>query len=136
MKERNNFVPAIKEPSRIVEIETWRELPAAPVTPPMPYSSHIDRASGFTLATMPLAGATGVVVLLIGIAAFGIPILSVAALLLALAGFAVTWLLAYIVHVFVSTDGALVLHVVMGWRYLKREQAERWKRYGLNKEEK
>jgi hypothetical protein len=85
---------------------------------------------------MPLAGATGVVVLLIGIAAFGIPILSVAALLLALAGFAVTWLLAYIVHVFVSTDGALVLHVVMGWRYLKREQAERWKRYGLNKEEK
>lgn len=133
MPERNNFVPALPEPRRIEIIEDGRELPAAPITPPMPYSSHMDRATGFTIATTPLAGATGFVVLLIGITAFGVPVLSVGALLLALGGFTLTWLLAYLAHVFVSADGALVLHTVMGWNYLRREQKERFKRYGLHR---
>lgn len=128
MKERNFVAPYPKERAEIVEV--MRELPQAPITAPMPYSSHIDRASGFTLATMPLAGATGVVVLLIGISAFGVPVLSVAALLLALGGFALTWLIAYIAHVFVSADGALVIHVLSGWAYLRREQKSRLERYG------
>lgn len=123
------YVPALREPTRIVEAEVMRELPSAPISAPMPYSSHIDRATGFTVATVPLAGATGIVVLLIGITAFGVPVLSVAALLLALGGFALTWLIAYVAHVFVSPDGALVIHTVMGWRYLRTEQAERIKRY-------
>jgi hypothetical protein len=135
MKERNTFVAAIKDPPpRIVEVDIGRELPAAPLTPPMPYSSHTDRAKGFSIATGPLAAATGFVVLLIGITAFGVPVLSVAALLLALAGFTLAWLIAYIFHVFVSADGALVLHVIMGWRYLKREQKERFKRYGIGRD--
>jgi hypothetical protein len=129
MKERNFVAPYPKERTEIVEV--MRELPAAPITPPMPYSGHVDRAKGFSIATLPLAGATGVVVLLIGISAFGVPLLSVAALLLALGGFCVVWLLAYLAHVFVSADGALVLHTIMGWRYLKREQSNRFKRYDL-----
>lgn len=136
MKERKNFVAAYPEPKpQIVDVVDWRELPSAPITPPMPYASHTDRARGFALATGPLAGATGFVVLLIGITAFGVPVLSVAALLLALGGFALTWLIAYIAHIFVSADGALVLHTVMGWRYLRREQTERFKRYGMHKRE-
>lgn len=126
----DNFVaPYPHERAEIVEIV--RELPQAPITQPMPHSGHIDRATGFSIATMPLAAATGFVVLLIGIAAFGVPVLSVVALLLALGGFALTWLIAYIAHVFVSADGALVLHVIFGWRYLRREQSERFKRYGM-----
>lgn len=128
-KDHKNFVAAYKEPSSpIVDVNDWRELPSAPIAAPMPYASYTDRASGFTLATMPLAVATGFVVLLIGIAAFGVPLLSVAALLLALAGFSLVWLAAYIAHVFVSTDGALVLHTLSGWAYLKREQTERIER--------
>ena len=84
---------------------------------------------GFSLATGPLAGATGLVVLLIGITAFGVPVLSVAALLLALAGFTAAWLVAYVAHTLISPDGATFAHVVLMWGYLRREQRERHKRY-------
>jgi hypothetical protein len=132
---RNTFVAPYREsPPQIVEVETnWRELPTAPISAPMPNSGHVDRAKGFGLATAPLAGVTGFIVLLIGISAFGVPLLSVGALLLALVGFAAVWLVAYIAHTLISTDGALVIHTVMAWGYLKREQSERFKRYGLNR---
>jgi hypothetical protein len=97
----------------------------------MPHSGHVDRAKGFGIVVGPLAAATGFVVLLIGISAFGVPVLSVAALLLALGGFSLTWLIAYIAHVFVSPDGALVIHVLMAWGHLRAEQRERHRRYGL-----
>jgi hypothetical protein len=131
---RNTFVPALKDPAPFtVEVETnWRELPTSPISAPMPHASHKDRAVGFSLATAPLAGVAGFIVLLIGISAFGVPLLSVGALLLALAGFAATWLIAYGLHTFVSADGALFLHTIFAWGYLKREQTERIRRYGLN----
>ena len=132
--KRDNYVAPLREsPAQVVEVETWRELPSAPIVPPMPHSGHVDRAKGFGIATAPLAGATGFVVLLIGIVAFGVPLLSVAALLLALGGFSLVWLVAYVAHVFVSADGALFVHVLMGWGYLRREQTERFRRYGLHK---
>jgi hypothetical protein len=131
---RNTFVPALRDPApQVVEVEVMRELPTAPISAPMPYSGHVDRAKGFSLATAPLAGVTGFIVLLIGISAFGVPLLSVGALLLALGGFALTWLIAYGLHTFVSADGALFIHTIYAWGYLKREQSERFKRYGLNR---
>jgi hypothetical protein len=137
-KGRNTYVPALREsPAQIVEVETnWRELPTAPISAPMPYASHKDRAVGFTVATGPLAGVVGFIVLLIGISAFGVPLLSVGALLLALAGFAMTWLIAYGLHTFVSADGALFLHTIYAWGYLRREQSERFQRYGLHRGDK
>ncbi len=134
-KGRNTFVPALREsPPQVVEVETnWRELPTAPISAPMPHASHKDRAVGFSLATAPLAGVAGFIVLLIGISAFGVPLLSVGALLLALGGFALTWLIAYGLYTFVSSDGALFLHTIFAWNYLKREQTERIRRYGLNR---
>lgn len=132
MKERKNFVAAYPEPrAEIIEVESWRELPSAPITPPMPYSGHVDRATGFSIATAPLATVAGIVAALVGIIGWQVPFASLVTLLLALGGFCVVWLLAYLAHVFVSTDGALVIHVVMGWNYLRREQANRFKRYGM-----
>lgn len=125
---RGNFVAPDPTPPKIEIIQ--HELPPAPITQPMPHSSHLDRSRGFVLATMPLAAATGLVVLLIAIAAFGVPVVSVLALLVALAGFTAAWLLAYALHVWVSPDGALLAHVLLAWAYLKREQRERIKRYG------
>ncbi len=135
IRGRNTFVAPYREaPAQVVEVETnWRELPTAPISAPMPYSGHVDRAKGFGIATAPLAGVAGFIVLLIGISAFGVPLLSVGALLLALAGFAATWLAAYGLHTFVSADGALFIHTIYAWGYLKREQSERFKRYGLNR---
>ncbi len=57
------------------------------------------------------------------------PIASLLTLLLALAGFAVVWLGAYALHVFVSPDGTTFLHTLLAWNYLKKEQRERFRRY-------
>lgn len=124
-----NFVPALREKSTIVEVEVVRDLPAPPPTVLLPTANYTDRARGFSLATGPLAAATGFVVLLIGISAFGVPVLSVAALLLALGGFTVAWLAAYIIHTVVSPDGTMFAHTVLAWRFLRAEQKERHKRY-------
>ncbi len=130
---RNTFVAPYREsPPQIVET-TWRELPTAPISAPMPYSGHVDRAVGFSLATAPLAGVAGIVAALVGILGWQVPLASLVTLLLALGGFALTWLAAYVTHTFVSADGALFIHTVMAWGYLKREQSNRFKRYGLNR---
>jgi hypothetical protein len=131
---RNTYVPALRDaPAQVVEVETnWRELPTAPISAPMPYSGHVDRAKGFSIATGPLAGVVGIVAAIVGVIGWQVPIASLGALLLALAGFAVTWLIAYGLHTFVSADGALFLHTVFAWNFLRREQSERFKRYGLN----
>jgi hypothetical protein len=131
---RNTYVPALREsPAQIVEVEVMRELPTAPISAPMPYANHKDRAVGFSIATGPLAGVVGIVAAIVGVIGWQVPIASLGALLLALAGFAVTWLIAFALHVFVSADGALFLHTIFAWGYLRREQSERFKRYGLNR---
>jgi hypothetical protein len=131
---RDTFVAPYRDaPAQVVEVETnWRELPTAPISAPMPYSGHVDRAKGFSIATGPLAGVVGIVAAIVGVIGWQVPIASLGALLLALAGFAMTWLIAYGLHTFVSADGALFLHVILAWRYLFLEGKERRKRYGLN----
>ena len=126
---RQTFVePGPPEPRVTVLPPT--ELPMAPIVPPMPHSSYRDKAHGFVLVTAPLAAATGFVVLLIAISAFGVPVLSVLALLVALGGFTFAWLVAYIAHTLISADGALFLYVVLVFRLLAIEARERRKRYG------
>lgn len=131
-RANSKYVPAIKDDppdAAYIDVTDYRQLPAAPQTTIMPHATYHDRARGFGLATAPLAGVVGIVAALIGISAFSVPILSVGALLLVLAGFAATWLVAYVGHLFISPDGALFLHVLLTWRYLGREQKERIKRY-------
>jgi hypothetical protein len=132
--KRDNFVPANNPPPVQIISPTdpsfvGTGLPPAPISEPYPLSSFRDRSHGFVLATAPLAAATGFVVLLIGILAFGVPILSVAALLLSLAGFTVAWLCAFILHTMVSAEGSLLIHVLSVWAYLRAEQKNRFKRY-------
>jgi hypothetical protein len=132
---RNTFVAPYREaPAQIVEVETnWRELPTAPISAPMPYSGHVDRAKGFGIATGPLAGVAGIVAAIVGVIGWQVPIASLVTLLLALGGFALTWLVAYGLHTFVSADGSLFIHTIFAWGYLRREQSNRFKRYGLHR---
>jgi hypothetical protein len=99
----------------------------------LPHAGYEDRAKGFGLATAPLSIVAGFVAALVGIIGWQVPIASLVTLLLALAGFALVWLVAYLGHVFISPDGALFLHTLLMWGYLRREQAERFRRYGLQK---
>jgi hypothetical protein len=127
---QSNYVPALRDPEpRVIEIEVPRELPSAPTTVLMPHAGYEDRAKGFGLATAPLAGVAGLVAALVGILGWQVPIASLATLLLALGGFALIWLLAFIAHTLISPDGTMFFHTVLAWGYLRREQAERHRRY-------
>jgi hypothetical protein len=126
-KRDARFVAPAPKQVEIVEVE--RNLPAPPQTVLLPHACYEDRAKGFGLATAPLAGVAGFVVALVGVIGWSVPVASLAALLLALAGFAGTWLAAYIAHVMISPDGALFLHTFLAWRYLRAEQKERHQRY-------
>jgi hypothetical protein len=126
----SNFVPALRDPEpRVIEIEVPRELPSAPSTILMPNAGYEDRAKGFSLATAPLAAVAGIVAALVGILGWQVPIASLATLLLALAGFALVWLIAFIAHMLVSPDGTMFAHTLFAWKYLREEQKERHRRY-------
>ena len=126
----SNYVPALKDPpSRIVEVEIVRELPQAPTTVLMPHAGYEDRAKGFGIATAPLAGVAGLVAALVGMLGWQVPFASLATLLLALGGFSLVWLLAYVAHTLISPDGTMFAHTILAWRYLRAEQKERFKRY-------
>jgi phage shock protein PspC (stress-responsive transcriptional regulator) len=127
---QNNYVPALKDPpSHIVEVEIARELPQAPTTVLMPHAGYEDRAKGFGLATAPLAGVAGLVAALVGMLGWQVPFASLVTLLLALGGFSLVWLIAYVAHTLISPDGTTFAHTFLAWRYLRAEQKERFKRY-------
>lgn len=134
----SRFVPALREPEpQIIEVEVVRpaDLPAPPHTVLLPHAGYEDRARGFSIATAPLAGVVGFVVALVGVIGWQVPFASLATLLLALGGFAIVWLIAYVSHVLISPDGSIFLHTVYAWGYLHREQRERFRRYALNRRE-
>lgn len=122
-----NYVPALPEPRRVQIIEEGQELPTAP-QPVLLRTGYEDRARGFGLATLPLAGAVGLIAALAAVVGWAVPVASLVTLLAALGGFCAVWLVAYLAYVFVSPDGALFAHTFWMWRYLRAEQRERHKR--------
>ena len=77
-----------------------------------------------------MAGVVSLVTVLVAILGFQVPLVSLAALLCALAGFALVWLVALIAYQMISVEGALFYHVAMTWRLLFIESRERRRRYG------
>ena len=130
-KSSPTFVPALRDdPPRVEIIDAApAQLPTPPTTVVLTHAGYADRARGFSLATAPLAGVTGFVAALVGVIGWSVPVASLATLLLALGGFALTWLAAYIAHVLISPDGALFLHTVYLWGYLREDQRERHRLY-------
>jgi hypothetical protein len=127
--KRDNFVAPVPQPRVEIVESSPAQLPAPPSTVLLPTANYTDRARGFSLATAPLAGVAGLVAALVGILGWQVPIASLATLLLALGGFALVWLAAYIAHTLISPDGATFFHVLLAWRFLRAEQKERIRRY-------
>jgi len=88
-------------------------------------TSAVDRAKGFTIVSVPLALALGIVALLVGIVAFGMPWLSLPALLLLFGMFTLAWLLAWLWHQSASPDGVALWQVLLHYRLLRHEQRAR-----------
>lgn len=134
-KELSSYVEPYAPGEVTAPIVRYEPMAPAELLPPASIAhvelrtTYTDRARGFQLATLPISLAFGVGALIVGIAGWSVPVLSVAALTIFWLAFLAWWLLGWLVHHAVSPDGVALIHALLGWRLLYREQAERHKRY-------
>jgi hypothetical protein len=88
---------------------------------------YVNRAKGFSITTMNISIVVGILFIIAAFAirdtvTFGIITLWF------FTGFCVVWLISYVLHVFISPEGAEMLEILMYWRFINREQAERHRR--------
>ena len=108
---------------------TMQDL-AAPQTMPQSVqtslnSNYSDRAVGFRLAWAPMAWITGLLVAVIGAVGYSVPVVSLMTLLPFGTGFAVVWLVGWLITVAISPDGIALLHAINQWRLIHREHKAR-----------
>lgn len=108
--------------------------PVSPLTPVQPRStSHVegtyqDRAWGFSIRTSLLALVTGLALVM---GAYFIGGIAGAILLMwFFGGFLAVWLASFVLDTLISSEGSQFLETVFLWQFLKREQSERFRRYG------
>lgn len=130
-----NYVPALRDPAPPKPIYVDVDPRDVSLLPPAAQvqteirTSHVDRAKGFQVATVPIAIAAGVGALIIAVVGWSIPAVSLVGLLIFWAAFLAWWILGWLIHNVMSPDGIALIHTLLGWAYLKREQKERHKRY-------
>ena len=116
--------------AEIVGPESW-EMPARVV--PSSTSAHVegsytDRAKGFSISTWQLSAITGLGVWIVsGLA--GTPMLTLGGLAWLVGAFSLVWLIAFILHTFVSAEGTELFRAAGEYRLLREEQKERHRRY-------
>lgn len=134
-REQSNYVAPYAPGEVPAPIARYEPVLPADLLPPASMAhvelrtTYSDRARGFQLATLPVSIAFGIGALIVAIAAYAVPVLSVAALAIFWVSFLGWWLLGWTVHHIISPDGIALIHALLGWRYLQREQTERLKRY-------
>ena len=126
------FVPALREPRPRVEIMPAEEapplLPTATTSVEL-HTTYTDRAKGFQLATLPIAAAFGVGALFVAVVGYSVPVISVGALAVFWLAFLAWWLIGWAIHHIASPDGVALIQALLIYRYVRREQAERHRRY-------
>jgi hypothetical protein len=135
MDDKRNFVaaglPARRPPVRVIEPDPWNDAPHLPAVAGQRVelvTTYTDRARGHLLSTAPLSVTVAAGAVVVAVAGFGAPLLSVGALLAMMGGFLVTWLTAWILHTLTSPDGVALTQSMMGYRLLREEQKERHRR--------
>lgn len=129
-KRTNNFVaPAPKTRVEIVPSdEHFPMLPTAQTSVTL-HTTYIDRSKGFQLATLPISIAFGVGALVVAAVGYSVPVLSVAALAVFWLAFLAWWLIGWAIHHIASPDGIALVQALLTYRYVRREQVERHRRY-------
>jgi len=133
--KRSNFVEPLPPPP--ATIKAW-EPPVGyeiSMNAPMPTqtvqrvsTSHVDRAKGFTIVSIPLAFGVGLGGLLLGVGLFSVPLFSMTALLILFVAFIATWLIAFLWHQSASPDGVSLWTILLHYRFLRHEQRARLRR--------
>lgn len=118
-----------------------RRMEAAPmqIDAPLPVqtvqrlaTSHVDRAKGFSIVSLPMAAGVGLGGLLLAVGLFQVPLFSMAALLTLFLAFLATWLAAFLWYQSASPDGIGLWTVLLHYRLLSREQKARLQRMELD----
>lgn len=91
-------------------------------------TSHVDRAKGFSIVSIPLAAGVGLGGLLIAVGMGAVPLFSMGALLVLFLAFLATWLAAFLWYQSASPDGVTLWTVMLHYRLLSREQRARLRR--------
>lgn len=129
-KSGSNFVaPA---PIRRVEIVPAEDpLPMLPIaqTSVELHTTYVDRAKSFQLATLPISIAFGVGALIVAIVGYSVPVVSIGALAVFWLAFLAWWLIGWAIHHIASPDGIALVQALLMYRYVRREQTERHRRY-------
>jgi hypothetical protein len=129
-KSGSNFVaPAPRQ--RVEVIPTEDQLPMLPTaqTTVELHTTYTDRAQGFQLATLPISIAFGVGALVVAVAGYSVPVISIGALAVFWLAFLGWWLIGWVIHHFASPDGIALLQALLMYRYVRNEQRERHRRY-------
>lgn len=92
-------------------------------------TSARDRAEGFLIATVPLFAGLALGMVLISVFFFGVPFMSLTALVIFWLSFVAAWLIAYVYTLAVSAEGIAMFEARQKWNVIKREQEERWSYY-------
>lgn len=92
-------------------------------------TSYVDRARAFNVKVRWLAVPVSIAAALLAYVGVGIPVLSIRMLTVISCSYMATWLIAFIWSELTSADGVSLLHTIMGWNYLRREQRERHRYY-------
>lgn len=95
-------------------------------------TSHVDRAKGFSIVSLPMAAGVGLGGLLLAVGLFQVPLFSMAALLTLFLAFLATWLAAFLWYQSASPDGVGLWTVLLHYRLLSREQKARLQRMELD----
>ena len=127
---QNNFVTPYNRVDVLPPEPPNLELPAPSVTVVTNMTTnHVDRAQGFALSVLPLAGGAAVGSWLLSAALSIVPLFSVAAITISVITFMVTWGIAYALHTVTSPDGVALSRELMIYRLLRHEQKDRHARY-------
>jgi len=92
-------------------------------------TSAVDRSKGFLIATVPLFAGLALGMMLISVFFFGVPLMSLTALVVFWLSFVAAWLVSYIYTLAVSAEGIAMFEARSKWQVIKREQEERWNYY-------
>lgn len=97
---------------------------------------YVDRAQAFNITTMNLALVVGFGVLTAAAFLRGESLTLAAVLMWFMSGFLAVWLIAYILHTFVSAEGVEVINTLFFWAFVRSEQKERYRRWRMQNKDK
>ena len=92
-------------------------------------TNSVDRAKGFLIAGVPLYAAYGVGMLIVSVALFDTPVLSLTGFIIFWLSFVGAWAWGYFQTLRTSAEGVAYYEAKRKWDVIEREQSERWAYY-------